>query len=433
MSIEKTPEANSLSTADDEPPGTQAGCSPTRLTKVDENAENETFPASPAITRLNRFPQSDTSRAFRKLHFPGISSADWNSWQWQICNVLKTPQELMRIFRLTRDEHEAISGGTACQALPTAITPYYASLINPDDPADPIRRTMIPTTNELRESPGEAADPLGEDNQSPIPGLVHRYPDRVLFLATEYCSAYCRYCTRSRLVGQQERQRYRRKQWEIALDYIRSTPAIRDVILSGGDPLTLPDEALEWLLVNIRAIKHVEVIRIGTKTPAVLPMRITPVLTKIIRRVHPVWMSLHFTHPGELTPETTEACSRLADAGAPLGSQTVLLKGINDHPDAMRPLMTGLMKIRVRPYYIYQCDPILGSSHFRTPVARGIEMIEALRGHVSGYAVPHYVVDAPGGGGKIPLIPEYARQWENGDLTLRNYQNKEFHYPDLEA
>jgi lysine 2,3-aminomutase len=290
---------------------------------------------------------------------------------------------------------------------------------------------MIPTTDELLHSPGEARDPLGEEPQCPIPGLIHRSPDRGLFMATEYCSAYCRYCTRSRLVGQIERKRYCVAQWQKAVAYISETPAIRDVIISGGDPLTLPDEALEWLLMSLRAIPHVEVIRIGTKTPAVLPMRMTPSLTKILRKANPLWMSLHFTHPDELTPETAEACSRLADAGLPLGSQTVLLKGVNDEPQTMRALMTGLMKIRVRPYYIYQCDPIFGSAHFRTPVAKGLEIIKSLRGFISGYAVPQYVIDAPGGGGKIPLLPRYLESDADGMLSFRNYRGDVYRYPDV--
>ena len=384
----------------------------------------------PAERRNMRFPQSKRSQQFRKRHFPAATQADWNNWHWQLQNVIRTVDELDAILRLTPDERQAMTGTTG--GLPTAVTPYYASLLDPDNPGDPLRRTMIPTTAELVLSPGEAEDPLAEESQSPIPGLIHRYPDRVLFMATEYCSAYCRYCTRSRMVGQAERKRYCCGQCQKAVAYIKETPAIRDVIISGGDPLTLPDEALEWLLMSIRAIPHVEVIRIGTKTPAVLPMRMTPELTKILHKANPLWMSLHFTHPGELTPETAEACSRLADAGLPLGSQTVLLRGVNDDADTMRSLMTGLMKIRVRPYYLYQCDPIVGSAHFRTPVERGLEMIKALRGHVSGYAVPQYVIDAPGGGGKIPLLPEYYQGREpSGELRLRNYQDGIYHYPDM--
>ncbi len=376
-----------------------------------------------------RFPRTDNSAEFRKKHFPKATRTDWNNWHWQLQNTIRTPEALGRIVRLSEEERAAFAtadGG----GLPLAITPYYASLIDAANPAHPIRRTMIPTANELVPSPGEARDPLGEETQSPIPGLIHRYPDRVLFMATEYCSAYCRYCTRSRLVGQAERKRYCLPQWEKAVAYIAATPSVRDVIISGGDPLTLPDEPLEWLLMNLRAIPHVEIIRIGTKTPAVLPMRVTGALTKILRRANPLWMSLHFTHPDELTPETAEACSRLADAGLPLGSQTVLLRGVNDDPETMRRLMTGLMKIRVRPYYIYQCDPILGSGHFRTPVAKGLEIIKALRGRISGYAVPQYVIDAPGGGGKIPLLPEYVMGREGGDIVLRNYEDKFYRYPD---
>ncbi len=376
------------------------------------------------------FPQSESSRAFRRRHFPAATCTDWNNWHWQLQNTLRTVEELDPVANLTVDEREAMAG--VYGGLPTAVTPYYASLLESGRAhAETIRRTMIPTMAELTVSPGEAADPLGEESQSPVHGLIHRYPDRVLFLATEYCSAYCRYCTRSRLVGQVERTRYCCANWEKAIAYISEHKKVRDVIVSGGDPLTLPDEPLEWLLMKLRAIPHVEVIRIGTKTPAVLPMRITGSLTRILKRCHPLYMSLHFTHPAELTPETEEACARLADAGLPLGSQTVLLKGINDNAETMRGLMTGLMKIRVRPYYLYQCDPIHGSAHFRTPVETGLDMIKALRGHVSGYAVPQYVIDAPGGGGKIPLLPDYMLQHEKGKVVMRNYEDQIYQYPDV--
>ncbi len=375
------------------------------------------------------FTESERSQDFRRRFFPDASAADWSNWHWQLQNTLRSVDDLDRIFGLTDDEKAAMTG--AAGGLPTSITPYYASLIDASNPADPLRRATVPTTDELVESPGEAADPLGEEGQSPIPGLIHRYPDRALFLATEYCSSYCRYCTRSRLVGQAERKRYCIGHWQKAVQYIRETPAIRDVIVSGGDPLTLPDEPLEWLLMSLRSIPHVEVIRIGTKTPAVLPMRITGTLLRVLRRANPLWMSLHFTHPTELTPETGEACARLADAGLPLGSQTVLLKGVNDDVPAIRSLMTGLMKFRVRPYYLYQCDPILGSAHFRTPVATGLDIIRGLRGHVSGYAVPQYVIDAPGGGGKIPLLPEYVTGRDGDDILLRNFRGCEYRYPDV--
>lgn len=419
---------------EDEPPQTTGRQDAVTIAAI-QPAWSSASPASTkergaSLTKISRFPQSPRSQLFRKRHFPDASLSDWSNWHWQLQNTLRTVDAIERVVRLTADERQAMAGFQD-DGLPTAITPYYASLINPDDPADPIRRSMIPTSSELEASPGEAADPLGEEDQSPIPGLVHRYPDRVLFLATEYCSAYCRYCTRSRLVGQKERRRYCLEHWQRALAYIRETPTVRDVIVSGGDPLTLSDEPLEWLLMNLRAIRHVEVIRIGTKTPAVLPMRITPSLTKILRRANPLWMSIHFTHPDELTRETAEACSRLADAGLPLGSQTVLLKGINDDASVMRRLMTGLMRIRVRPYYIYQCDPIIGSAHFRTPTSKGLEIIRSLRGHISGYAVPQYVIDAPGGGGKIPLLPEYQAGREGGDLLLRNYLGDTYRYPDV--
>jgi lysine 2,3-aminomutase len=375
-----------------------------------------------------RFPKSRRSQDFHRRFFPDASDAEWSNWRWQLRNCLRTPENLLRIVSLTSDELQAMTCGSG--GLPTSVTPYYASLLSPDKADDPVRRTMIPSMSELIRERGEKADPLAEEAQSPIPGLVHRYPDRVLFMATEYCSAYCRYCTRSRLVGQRDRKRYSRAHWERALAYIRSTPAIRDVIVSGGDPLTLPDEPLEWLLINLRAIRHIEVIRLGSKIPAVLPMRVTPTLVRMLRRANPLWMSLHFTHPAELTPETAEACSRLADAGLPLGSQTVLLKGINDDPTVMRRLMTGLMRFRVRPYYLYQCDPIIGSRHFRTPLVKGMDIVKSLRGHVSGYAVPQYVVDAPGGGGKIPVFPNCLVGNENGDAILRNYQDRLYRYPD---
>lgn len=315
--------------------------------------------------------------------------------------------------------------------MPVSITPYYASLLDPQDPGQPLRRSVVATLDEFLTLPGESADPLGEEHDSPLPNLVHRYPDRVLFLITNYCAAYCRYCTRSRMVGKKnERFSNLMPAWQAALDYIAAHAEVRDVLLSGGDPLTLADNRLDWLLGRLRRIPHVEVVRIGTKVPAVLPQRITPSLINVLRRYHPLWMSLHFTHPDELTPETAEACRRLADAGIPLGSQTVLLKGINDSVDTMLALNRGLMKLRVRPYYLYQCDPVPGTGHFRTSVAKGLEIIRGLRGFTSGYAVPHYVIDAPGGGGKIPLLPDYVAGREGDEIILRNYQDRLFRYPD---
>ena len=314
--------------------------------------------------------------------------------------------------------------------LPLGITPYYASLMDPLDPREPLRKTMIPVSAELLRTPGEADDPLHEEGDAVLPGLVHRYPDRVLFLVTHFCATYCRYCTRSRMVGQTGEIHTSTRQYQQGLDYIAAHPEIRDVLLSGGDPLTMTDDRLEWLLAKLRQIPHVEIVRIGTKVPVVLPQRVTPELVDMLRRYHPLWLSLHFTHPAEVTPEVREACGRLADAGIPLGSQTVLLKGVNDDVGTMKALVHALLRIRVRPYYLYQCDPISGSSHLRTSVERGLEIIEGLRGYTTGYGVPTYVIDAPGGGGKIPLLPAYLLGREGDDILLRNYQGGVYRYPD---
>lgn len=353
---------------------------------------------------------------------------DWNDWRWQNRHRVRNLSDLERMFHLTDDERQAIEAHHG--ALPLGITPYYASLVDGDNPAQALRRTVIPVLGEYLKSRGESDDPLSEDASSPLPGLVHRYPDRVLLLVTNFCSVYCRYCTRARMVGSAGERSIRKHDLERAIDYIAATPVIRDVLLSGGDPLSLDDERLEWILQRLRQIPHVEFIRIGSKQPAVQPQRITPALTRILKRYHPLWMSLHFTHPDELTPEVAEACARLADAGIPLGSQTVLLKGINDSIATMRELMHGLLRIRVRPYYLYQCDPISGSSHFRTPVEKGLEIIRGLRGHTTGYAVPTYVIDAPEGGGKIPLAPDYVVGRDGDDLLLSNYANGTYRYPD---
>jgi lysine 2,3-aminomutase len=365
---------------------------------------------------------------FRRRHLPNATAADWRDWHWQMRHRMTRLEELERVLVLTQSERSAIEAHRG--QLPFAVTPYYASLLDPRDAEQPLRRTVVPSTMESIVGRGESADPLAEDAQSPVPGLVHRYPDRVLFLVTAFCSTYCRYCTRSRAVGDVGELQPDRRQWEAALEYIARHPAIRDVLLSGGDPLTLGDDKLEWLLTRLRAIPHLEVIRLGTKVPAVLPQRVTPQLVWMLRRFHPLMMSLHFIHPDELTPETAKACVRLADAGIPLGSQTVLLKGVNDSVETMRRLMHGLLRLRVRPYYLYQCDPVLGTSHFRTRVSSGMEIIAGLRGHTSGYAVPTYVIDAPGGGGKIPLVPASIVGCEGDDVLLRNYEGKVFRYPD---
>ncbi|MDA0997539.1 MAG: KamA family radical SAM protein [Proteobacteria bacterium] len=376
-----------------------------------------------------RFPTGEETRAFRRKFFPEATTAEWNDWRWQLRNRIKSLAHLERIFQLSDDEREAVSRHTG--SLPVGITPYYASLMNLADPMDALRRTHIPVGQEYVKVQGEADDPLGEDHDLAAPGLVHRYPDRVLFLTTGFCSTYCRYCTRSRMVGEAGGiYDFSTRQWDQALAYIEAHTEIRDVLLSGGDPLTIADEKLDYLLGRLRAIKHVEFIRLGSKVPTVLPMRITRKLTKMLRKYHPLWMSIHVTHPKELTPEATEAYARLADAGIPLGSQTVLLQGINDDISIMKPLMHGLLMRRVKPYYLYQCDPITGSAHFRTPVSKGLEIIEGLRGHTTGYAVPHFVIDAPGGGGKIPLLPNYLVGRDGDDVLLRNFENKVYRYGD---
>ncbi|HOW69399.1 MAG TPA: KamA family radical SAM protein [Phycisphaerae bacterium] len=373
-------------------------------------------------------PIGSRTNAFCRRFYPDATAAEWNDWQWQLRNRIRDLAGLERVFRLSDDERETVLrlGGR----LPIGITPYYASHMGHDDPNHPTRRAMIPVSGEFVRTVGEADDPLGEDGHSPVPGLVHRYPDRVLFLVTNFCATYCRYCTRARMVGHSGEYHFNYKQYQKAVDYIGAHPEIRDVLLSGGDPLTMSDDRLEWILSKLQAIPHVEFIRIGTKVPVVLPQRITPALTRLLRRYHPLWMSIHFMHPAEITPEVGRACGRLADAGIPLGSQTVLLRGINDNVESMKQLVHGLLKIRVRPYYLYQCDPISGSSHFRTSVEKGLEMIRGLRGHTTGYAVPNFVIDAPGGGGKIPLIPEPMVGRDGDFVLLRNYEGKIFRYPD---
>ena len=378
------------------------------------------------------FPQFQTGLStgrtpFRRKFFPGISAKQWNDWHWQVSHRIRTEAQLKEMLILSEDEALALVQDRA--KLPLGITPYYMSLVSRDNPLQPLRRTVIPTWQENLQMPGEADDPLGEEFQSPVPGLVHRYPDRVLLLLSDFCSTYCRYCTRSRMVGHGG-VTPSRSRLERAFDYIRSKPLVRDVLLSGGDPLLLSDERLAWILSRLRQIPHVEIVRIGTKVPAVLPQRITPKLVRILRRYHPLWMSLHFTHPDECTPESYRACTQLADGGIPLGSQTVLLKGINDDVQTMTHLMHHLMKMRVRPYYLYQCDPITGSSHFRTPLEKGIEIIRGMRGFTTGYAIPTFVVDAPGGGGKIPLMPDYMSGRDDDGFVLKNYENRLYHYPD---
>jgi len=348
-----------------------------------------------------------------------VTTDEWNDWRWQMRNRIQDADTLSKVINLTPQESEGVS--EALLTLRMAITPYYASLINPNDVTCPVRKQAVPTHRELIRAPEDMADPLHEDTDSPVPGLTHRYPDRVLFLITDQCSMYCRHCTRRRFAGHHD-QPASKEQIDRCLDYIAKTPVIRDVLLSGGDPFVLSDERLEYIIRKLREIPHVEIIRMGTRTPVVMPMRITPELCNMLKKYHPIWVNVHFNHPKEITPEAQEACARLADAGIPLGNQSVLLKGINDCPHVMKKLVHELVRMRVRPYYIYQCDLSQGISHMRTSVARGIEIIESLRGHTSGYAVPTFVVDAPGGGGKIPVMPQYLISMSDRKVILRNFE-----------
>jgi lysine 2,3-aminomutase len=416
---------------EDEPPSCGGSQVLTELNSVILPSSFERQKAKP-ISKAKIIPTFQSRKqtwTFRKNFFPYATQADWKDWQWQLRNRIHDKEQLSHILKLSDDEKSALSN--PIRQLPFSITPYYASLLERENPNQPIRRAVVPVTDEFRLSVGEADDPLGEDHDSPVPGIIHRYPDRVLFLVTDMCSTYCRYCTRSRMVGNGIMTATGKARWIRAIKYIEDTPSIRDVLISGGDPLTMGDDELQWLLSSLRAIPHVEFLRIGTKAPVVLPQRITPALTRMLRKYHPLWISIHFTHPDELTPEVSNACERLADAGIPLGSQTVLLSGVNDNVDTMKRLMHGLLKIRVRPYYLYQCDPISGSAHFRTPIAKGLEIIRGLRGYTTGYAVPTYVIDAPGGGGKIPLLPEYVSGREGDELLMRNYEGNIYRYTDV--
>lgn len=355
----------------------------------------------------------------RKEMFPEVTDAQWNDWRWQVQNRIETLEDLKKYIHLTPAEEDGVK--QTLKTLRMAITPYYLSLINPDDPNDPVRRQAIPTGLETHQSAADLLDPLHEDSDSPVPGLTHRYPDRVLFLITDQCSMYCRHCTRRRFAGQHDCESPAER-IDKAIDYIAKTPQVRDVLLSGGDALLVSDQVLESIIKRLRAIPHVEIIRIGSRTPVVCPQRITPELVAMLSKYHPIWLNTHFNHSNEITEESAGACARLANAGVPLGNQTVLLRGVNDSVEVMKKLMCNLVKIRVRPYYIYQCDLSMGLEHFRTPVAKGIEIIEGLRGHISGYAVPTFVVDAPGGGGKIPVMPNYLISQGVGKVILRNYE-----------
>ena len=348
-----------------------------------------------------------------------VTDEQWNDWHWQVKNRITNIDELKKVINIAPDEEEGINA--ALKKLRMGITPYYALLMDKDDPNCPIRKQAVPSLYETHVSDADQDDPLHEDGDSPVPGLTHRYPDRVLILITDMCSMYCRHCTRRRFAGQKDDEQPM-DNIEKAIEYIRNTPQVRDVLLSGGDCMLVSDERLEYIIKKLREIPHVEIIRLGSRTPVVLPQRITPEFANMLKKYHPIWLNTHFNHSKEITPEATKACEMLADAGVPLGNQTVLLRGINDCVHIMKKLMHDLVKIRVRPYYIYQCDLSMGIEHFRTPVAKGIEIIEALRGHTSGYAVPTFVVDAPGGGGKTPVMPNYVISQSPDKVILRNYE-----------
>lgn len=362
--------------------------------------------------------------------WPDATPSEWNDWRWQLRHRVSTLQAAESLLRLTPAEREGLQ--LAAHKLAFAVTPHFFNLIEADNPACPIRRQVIPLPSEAYAAPEEMADPCGEDAHMPVPGLVHRYPDRVLLLVTSRCASYCRYCTRSRLVSGASGQELD-TDFEEAFAYLENHAEIRDVLLSGGDALLLSDDKLRKILARLRAIPHLEFLRIGSRVPIFLPQRITPELCAMLREFHPLWMSVHVNHPRELTAEVRDALGRLADAGIPLGNQSVLLTGVNDDPDTMRALIHKLLRCRVRPYYLYQCDLIRGSAHLRTTVAKGLEIIEKLRGHTSGYAVPQFVIDAPGGGGKVPVSPGYVLYHDSEKIVLRNYEGRVFEYPEKPA
>ena len=375
-------------------------------------------------------------QALKEFHSAGrgfwadVSDADWNDWRWQLKHRITTPEHLNRLMPTLTPE-EFAGAKLANHKLALAITPYFFNLINPADENCPIRWQMIPRIEETLTAPWEMSDPCGEDSHSPVPGLVHRYPDRVLFLVTDRCASYCRYCTRSRLVSNATRYDFH-PEFDKQIAYIAQHPEIRDVLLSGGDPLLFSDDKLDHLLTQLRAIPHVEFVRIGTRIPVFLPQRITPELCAMLKKHHPLFLSIHSNHPRELTTEVRDACARLADAGIPLGNQSVLLRHVNDDPVIAKAHVQKLLVCRVRPYYLYQCDLISGSAHLRASVRRGLEIMEQLRGHTTGYAVPTYVIDAPNGGGKVPVSPEYVLSRNKDRVVIRNYEGKIFEYPEAE-
>jgi lysine 2,3-aminomutase len=357
----------------------------------------------------------------RGLRRRQVSEADWSDWRWQLRHRLTGLADLEQFVRLTDDERRGIA--LAPSLFRIGITPYYAELMDAERADCPVRMQVIPVGAEAKIARGEYRDPLGEDGLSPAPSIVHRYPDRVLLLALDRCAVYCRHCNRRRMVGQDDGV-IAKHELEAALDYIRGNRAIRDVLISGGDPLTLSTEKLEWLISSVRAVEHVDIIRIGTRVPVCLPMRIDEELTSMLKKYHPLYINTHFNHPKELTDEARDACARLADAGIPLGNQTVLLRGVNSQPEIIERLNRALLKTRVKPYYLFQGDPVTGTDHLRTPVSCGIGIMEHLRGRITGMGIPHYVIDAPGGGGKIPIGPNYVMAWGPDRVQLRNFQNR---------
>ena len=356
-----------------------------------------------------------------------VTPEQWNDWHWQVRNRITSLKDLKQVIELNDEEAEGVE--KCLQTFRMAITPYYASLMDPKDRNCPVRKQAVPTYHELHRSGSDMADPLHEDVDSPVEGLTHRYPDRVLLLVTDQCSMYCRHCTRRRMAGGQDRAR-NRAQIDAAIEYIRNTPAVRDVLISGGDGLLIGDDLIEHILKELRAIDHVEMVRFGSRAPVVMPQRITKELCDMLSKYHPVYLNMHFNHPKEINEVSSAACARLADAGIPLGNQSVLLAGVNDCPQLMKKLSHEMLKIRVRPYYIYQCDLSQGIEHFRTSVGAGIEVIENLRGHTTGLGVPTFVVDAPGGGGKIPVMPQYMISQSPHRVVVRNFEGGMYSYTE---
>jgi lysine 2,3-aminomutase len=354
----------------------------------------------------------------RSPAFSDVPDEKWNDWRWQLSHRLNTAEEIGKVITLTESERKALNTSNLFRV---DVTPYFISLIDPDDPDDPIRRQIIPRAEEMQAFTAMMEDSLAEDRHSPVPGLVHRYPDRVLMLVTTQCASYCRYCTRARIVGDPTAQ-FSRQEFELQIEYLKRTPQVRDVLLSGGDPLVLAPKILEEILGRLREIPHIEIVRIGSRVPVFMPMRVTDELCTMLQKYHPLWMNIHVNHPAEITKELAEATDKLTRAGIPLGNQAVLLAGVNDNVHIQRHLVQDLVRIRVRPYYLYQCDLVEGAGHFRTPVAKGIEIMEGLRGHTSGFAVPQYIVDAPGGGGKIPVMPNYLLSMSDHKIILRNFE-----------